>query len=168
MQDGRFGIVIDTNIWDNAFLGDNGEKLKGDCKKVILKFTSDNQLVMVVDSPLPGNVGSRILKEYRHHLGGRPDFERILIGFYDNRKLIQVPPVMDDNLKKELLRRGFHEVEDHIFVFTALAADKMIVTEDSDYGVHGEIEKEAVYDYMTIDKGMTLKNSEEFLQCEAL
>ena len=56
---------------------------------------------------------------------------------------------------------SFHEPEDHVFVGVALSTDKTIVTDDSDYGVHGETDKQQVYEYMRDELQLTVFNSEQ-------
>lgn len=66
--------------------------------------------------------------------------------------------------EKELKKYGFHEKEDHIFVGTAMHSDRIIVTEDSDYGVHGELESKKAYTYMKEQMRLSVLTSKQFLE----
>ncbi len=41
-------------------------------------------------------------------------------------------------------------------------ADKFIVSEDSDYGVHGEPDKQDVFTYMRDEMGLQVVSAEQF------
>ena len=64
----------------------------------------------------------------------------------------------------DLYELGFHEKEDHIFTGTAMNGDKILITEDSDYGVYGEKEYEKVYTYMKTQMGLQVLTSNTFLE----
>lgn len=69
---------------------------------------------------------------------------------------------MTQKHEKELYQLGFQEKEDHIFVGAAMNADKILVTEDSDYGVHGEKDYQKVYTYMKDNMGLLVLESNQF------
>ena len=70
---------------------------------------------------------------------------------------------LNKNEEKHLKQLGFHENEDHVFVGTAIHTDKIIVTEDSDYGVHGEEEAKKVNIYMRDHMKLSVHTSRQFL-----
>lgn len=70
----------------------------------------------------------------------------------------------DETIITELLTRGFHEPEDWVFVFAALASDLTIVSEDSDYGIHGEADKKPIYDYLSNELGLLLLSADDALK----
>lgn len=159
-------LVVDTNIWDFAFLGyDNlgkADRLKEDCSKVLFTIYRRKNTVLAVDYK---DGTSFILSEYRHKLSGIRDFEVFLSGLWARMKVLYIEPVPDGDHDKRLYSLGFHEAQDHVFVNTALAADRVIITEDGDYGVHGEPEKEDVHTYITEGLGMQLFHASDF--CDA-
>lgn len=159
----RIRVVVDTNIWDFAFLDcdnvENAESLKKDCSRVLFALSRKNDMAFAVDFR-DGN--SFILSEYRHKLSGIRDFEVFLLELWKRTKIVYVEPIPDGTHDVKLVSLGFHEVEDHVFVNTALAADKVIITEDGDYGVHGEVDKKEVYSYLTEDLGIQLLHAYEF------
>ena len=42
-------------------------------------------------------------------------------------------------------------------------ADKRIITDDSDYGVNGEVEKQAVFEYMREQMGLQVFSSKRYI-----
>lgn len=159
-------IVVDTNIVDNAFLQDNcpGELMSA-CGSVLNAFVENDLLFIVWDDDT--EIGSRsgfIESEYRKKLGDCRDFQVFIMKLYEIEKIHPVKPLYNEEIRQKLIETGFHEVQDHVFVFTALAADKVIVTEDSDYGVHLEPEKRRTYEYLTGELGLLLFDAQGFVK----
>ena len=80
-----------------------------------------------------------------------------------NGRISWVSSKLDHKHKQALLKRGFHEPEDHIFVGTAMNADHRIITDDSDYGANGEVEKQAVFEYMQEQMGLQVFSSQRYI-----
>lgn len=77
-------------------------------------------------------------------------------------KIVSVEPRSDGDHDEKLVSLVFHEPQDHVFVNTALAVDKVIITEDGDYGVHGEAEKKEVYTYLSEELNVRLFPARDF------
>ena len=102
--------------------------------------------------------------EYRKKLGDCRDFQLFIMKLYEREKIYKVKPLYNEDIRQKLIESGFHEKQDHVFAFTALAADKVIVTEDSDYGVHFESEKKRTYEYLTGELGLLLFDAQGFVK----
>lgn len=162
-MDNRF-IVIDTNIVDNAFLKENcsGELMRT-CMLVLFAFIRNEQLFIVWDDdPENGNRSGFIETEYWNKLRHCRDFELFYSKLFEHDKIRKVKPLYSEDIQQKLSETGFHEKQDHVFVFTALAADKIIVTEDSDYGLHNEPDKKEAYEYLTGELGLRLFDAQGF------
>lgn len=87
------------------------------------------------------------------HIVGRNGFERV-----DGR--------LSRKVKQDLLERGFHEPTDHVFVATALNSDRLLCTEDSDYGCGSSPRAQqhsAVFSYLG-SLGLDVRDSKAALQ----
>ncbi len=156
-------MVVDTCIVDDAFLLQEDDELQRLCVKVILRIADHNDLKWVIDEAEDIKSGPAILNEYRNHLGGVRDFEIFWMQIVEREKIVYVKKLCDKEIDKKLDEIGFHEPEDRTFLYTALAADKEIVTEDSDYGVaKGREEYKSRYVYFTKDLGMIICDAKAF------
>ena len=157
-----YRIVLDTNIIDFAFLPEKSE-VKEACQQVVFSIRYEHSgFKLAVDNGTEQDPNSFILREYRHNLGGTRDFEKYIMELFRKRRIEFVVLRQDIKLEERLYELKFHEQEDHVFVVTALAADRIIVTEDSDYGVHGERDYEKVYHYLTEELKLNLFTAEGF------
>lgn len=142
-------VVVDTCIFNFAFLDQGYEELQDQCFKTIDLIKNDDNLSFAVNTPNDELDNYCMDVEYRNKLGGIRDFEVFWTHMYENDKVKRVDISYDETIKKDLYLRGFIGKEDYIFVETALASDRCLVTEDSDYGVHGEEDKKNAYEYIT-------------------
>ena len=143
----RKNVVIDTNIWIGAVVDDDDYNV--DCEDVVVEFMNHSEYCLAVD------VEGIIEQEYRDNLANNRRFQTRMKQLDREKRKCYVSGKVLQKHKKELKERGFHEEEDHVFVGTSMNTDHIIITEDSDYGVHGEKDKVEVYRYMR-DK-MTLR-----------
>lgn len=144
--------VIDTNILvhSNDLKGDYGF----DCLLFLTNFMQreDN---MAVD------YNGEILTEYEDNLSGETFPRMFLTEMRKQKRLVYRDSKISNRIDNKLIELGFHEPEDHVFVGVALNAEKVIVTDDSDYGAHGETEKKTVHEYMIHELGLDILNSEQ-------
>lgn len=148
-------IVIDTSVWDKAFLE---EFFDPDCSRIRSLIATDETYVMILDNQ------NEIMSEYRHLLGGEREFEIFLMRLENELRVEWVDQKIDSEHLKKLIELKFHEPSDRAFVFTAMAADRLIVTEDSDYGVMGINEQQRrVFEYMKAMMGLHVYNSKGYL-----
>lgn len=150
----KYRIVLDSNIWIDGILD---EYFLAECNELLELFIANNRFRLSLDD------NDELVSEYRHMLGGNREFEIRMRELENNERIDWITPFDDSAYKMELVRRGFHEAEDIKFVNVAMASDRVIVSEDSDYGVHGEEDKKEVYDYMTGKMLLELYNSKQFV-----
>nr|WP_297707395.1 PIN domain-containing protein [uncultured Butyrivibrio sp.] len=151
-------IVIDTNVWVNA-LSENGNKeYRSDALLLLTNVMQIADLFIDID-----NEGD-ILKEYRDNVGNEPLFQLFIQQLFRENRFNYVSADIPKHDRDMLISLGFHEPEDHVFVGTALKSGKYIVTDDSDYGTHGEEDKREVNDYMKSLLRLRLENSKEGLK----
>lgn len=162
-------IVIDSTIFCNSFL-DNGnasQELKSICSTVLFFLASDENDYRIVldcrkDNDAPEGL---IMKEYRDNLSGNRDFEVFYINLHERNKIRWVNIIENEKISIGLIKNNFHEIEDHVFVFTALASDKIIVTEDSDYGIDSKEEyHKCSFNYLTKKLNLQLFTAQLFWQ----
>ena len=146
-------IVIDTNIWVKALKEQNWS-----CRSAIFGFIGCSELILVLDN------GNQILAEYYRNVPGRR-FQQIYLELHRKSRISYHPSTLPEVIHDELVKRGFHEPEDLIFVGTAMHADRVIVTEDSDYGHNPEKidrKKKSVAQYMEEHLGLNVLDSNDF------
>ena len=95
-------------------------------------------------------------------MGGVRDFEIFWQHMYDSNKVKMVDLRCNEKIKTDLRELGFIGKEDYVFVETAIAADRYLITEDSDYGVHCENEYQGVYDYLTMVLRLFIYSTKNF------
>ena len=158
----NLNIVVDTNIVDFAFL-DEDPGLNDSCYKSIYSILEKPELFWVIDSPMEGSIGNRILIEYMKKLACVRDFEVFWMKLNESEKVKYVIPIVDLKISEKLNEMKMQE-EDRVFVFTAIAADKFLISEDGDFGVSkGKEEYKERYKYFTENLGMKIMNSSSFL-----
>lgn len=150
-------VVIDTNIWIKAIVDDEYEY---ECNRAIMHFLENPHYNLVLDFE---NV---IYGEYNDNLAGERKFQIWYSMLEKQNRQTWVSGRVSKKRKKDLLSRTFHEEEDQCFVCCAEKTGKILVTEDSDYGVHGEPEKKEAYQYITEQMQVRLFTACEF--CEVL
>ncbi|MCD8338310.1 MAG: PIN domain-containing protein [Lachnospiraceae bacterium] len=151
-------LVIDTNIWIKALVS---KEYEIDCAEALYCFLHDKDMELALDCK------GEIMAEYRDNLQKERSFQKCMIKLENEKRKCLVSSNLNKAHKNALISRGFHEPEDHVFVGTAMNADKLIVTEDSDYGVHQEAEKQAVFTYMKEKMGMQVMSAEQFSREQA-
>lgn len=147
-------MVIDTNIWIRRF---EDAEYQVNCDLALSKFVSKPEELLYMDYE------EEMMREYRDNLKGNRPFELFWKQLSQDGRISWVSSKLDHKHKQALLERGFHEPEDHIFVGTAMNADKRIITDDSDYGVNGEVEKQAVFEYMQEQMGLQVFSSQRYI-----
>lgn len=147
-------MVIDTNIWIRRF---EDAEYQVNCDLALSKFVSKPEELLYMDYE------EVMLREYRDNLKGNRSFELFWKQLSQNGRISWVSSKLDHKHKQALLKRGFHEPEDHIFVGTAMNADHRIITDDSDYGANGEVEKQAVFEYMQEQMGLQVFSSQRYI-----
>ncbi|MCD8059438.1 MAG: PIN domain-containing protein [Bacteroides fragilis] len=152
-------IVIDTNIWLKAM---DTDFYNGNCDFALHKIIKNPQWHIALDDRKC--IKNEYDKNIYKYLTEPRRYEHYWKKLYGEQRVYYTFSKLDKRHKEQLKRRGFHEPEDQIFVGTAMNADKVIVTEDSDYGVHGEPEKQAVATYMQGEMRLQVYSAEEFLK----
>lgn len=148
-------IVIDTNIWVNSLVE---AEYNIDCADALGCFFLDKDLVLALDC------NSEIEREYRDNLRDSRFFELRMKQLERENRKYWCDSKLNKKHKDELLKLGFQEQEDHVFAGTAMNADKILITEDSDYGVHGEESYQKVYTYMKQIMGLSVLSSKQFVE----
>ena len=148
-------IVIDTNIWVKAFVE---KELELDCIEAFSMFSVDDSMVLSLDDK------GEILREYRDNIKNNRRFELEWKKLGQRNRLWYTTSKLDRRIIERLDELDFQEAEDRIFVGVALHSDKVIVTEDSDYGAKGEEDYKRVFEYMRDMLGLRVYSSNKF--CE--
>lgn len=150
-------IVIDTNIFLHGEV--NHEDFNMNCLMFLSNFMQTKSLEWTLDD------NNEIMQEYQdNHLGNDKVFQAFLHILFTENRVVYRSAKIDNKHKNQLMRLGFHELEDHVFVGTAMHADKIIVTDDSDYGINDEPEKCQVYEYMTNEMKLNVWNSNKAVE----
>lgn len=146
-------IVIDTNILCKSFLDKDMMSAS-----VIFDVYNNENIKVVFD------YGETIMREYRREVGHEEFFQKWLRKLQDTNRIEFNDGRLDNKIKRDLINLGFHEETDQVFVATSLNADKIILTEDSDYG-KGKLEKAIdhldVLEYMRNILRMVILDSDE-------
>ena len=149
-------VVIDTNIWIKALANDNDYNLT--CDRVLLGFLNKHDLQIALDAEW------KMEKEYMDNLQESRRYQCIMCQLeHEQRKTWSSSHLPQKHLNK-LEELQFHEPEDRIFVGVAYNTDKQIITEDSDYGVHGEEDKRETYHYMKNEMNLSVYSAEQALE----
>ena len=159
----NFRIVVDTNIVVDAFKEYDDLELRERCGKVIKSFVDKSNLMIAFDRPKSFDEHGFIVYEYMKNLGSVRDFQIFYGRLFWRDKVTYVEPADITEIAEKLDEIDFHESEDRKFLATALAADKIIVTEDSDYGIPDDPEYSKRYKFFTEEQGMEIDNSERFI-----
>lgn len=132
-------LVIDTNIWVRALIEEEYDEW---CDYALISFMQkrDHQLVLDDKREIQG--------EYEDNVKASRKYQRLMLRLGTEQRLTYTSSHLPNKHIKKLDELKFHEPEDRVFVGSAYHTDGKIITEDSDYGVHGEEEKKAVYEYM--------------------
>ena len=147
-------IVIDTNIWIKAIVDSEYDLA---CDDALSAFFQCNSLYLALD------YNNEIEREYRDNIKNSRKFELRMKQLSREQRKVWGDSKLSPKDKNTLQKLGFHEEEDHVFVGTAVHADKVIITEDSDYGVHGESDKQPDYEYMKNDMELSVLTAAGFL-----
>lgn len=149
-------IAIDTNIMINAFQNNDIDALT-----FLLNFLSN------LDHQLAVDYEGIIIKEYSSNLANNELYNKFYVRLTGNSdRLFFISCKYDNKHKNGLLLLGFNGKEDHAFTGVAYNCDKIIVTEDSDFGKGpnpkaNESDKQAVLMYMTNLMGLMIYDSKE-------
>lgn len=145
--------VIDTNIFVHA--KDLHREYGMNCFMFLSNFMQRNDN-MALDHD------NRIMQEYQDNISGKDIFfQMFFVEMHRQKRFIYGDSKINKRQKDRLVQLGFHEPEDHIFVGVALNTGKTIITDDSDYGANGEIDKQKVYEYMIKELNLNILNSKQ-------
>ena len=147
-------IVIDTNIRIKAIVDSEYDLA---CDDALSAFFQCNSLYLALD------YNNEIEREYRDNIKNSRKFELRMKQLSREQRKVWGDSKLSPKDNNTLQKLGFHEEEDHVFVGTAVHADKVIITEDSGYGVHGESDKQPVYEYMKNDMELSVLTAAGFL-----
>lgn len=150
-------IVIDTNIWKKACTSESF-----DCLMFISNFMQTPEDSLAVD------YSYSMLNEYEDNVKEEPLYKHFIGQLHREKRVEYGPSDIPRVYKAGLDRVGFHEPEDRVFLGRAYHADKYLVTEDSDYGLSPDQNKNddhalAKKDYIENTMGVKLVNSENAL-----
>ncbi len=148
-------VVLDTNVWVNALSEQGNAAYQLNCLYLITDFLQNRSVMLAVDQ---GNV---ILSEYSDNLNSNMYFQIFIKQLHREKRFYYIDGTLSPKMRKELEEVGFHEKEDQTFVATANNSGKYIISDDSDYGTHGEEDKQEAYEYITGKLHICLENSEE-------
>lgn len=150
-------IVLDTGIWVKGLKKD--EYLRE--AYIVLQFMNEKDVGMAVDED------GLIFREYRDNFPRncreKRNFELWMKQLFSKQKIRLVNYRLTDEIKADLVRVKFHEEEDWVFIGTALNSDKIIVSEDSDYGIKGEKGHEEAFQYLTGRLALRLYSSSSYV-----
>lgn len=157
MSETLLRVVLDTNILIKAFCP---QYLSLDCWALISCFYGNVNLGIAVD------YDGEIVKEYRQNLHDNEIYQKWYVAI--GNQISYCDGKLEHSLKTTLVKNGFHEPTDHVFVAVALHADKQIITEDSDYGKGKEEkantpEKQQILSYLTEQLRLHVMDSREGL-----
>jgi hypothetical protein len=137
-------FVIDTNILVKGFI----ENDLATMFSFIHAFFIDPEKKIALDH------NRVMLGEYSTYLDGEDLFQKWFVHLQHSNQIYYVSGALTNGTREKLLELGFHEESDQTFVAAAINTDRIIVTEDSDYGKGNEIkakDKQEVLAYM-VDK----------------
>lgn len=146
--------MIDTNIWINGCVQDK-EYYRPECAEFLWLFAHNPKHMLALDYT------RKMVQEYEDNLEKNIMFQQIYKKLSRTGRIHYCSETLPEKHFCELKKRGFHEPEDMVFAGVCFNSDKFLVSNDSDYGTHGEEEKKEVYDYMKNNMGMTVVNSDD-------
>lgn len=146
-------IVIDTNIWVRTMVN---EEFDVECDEALHQFLLTKRMRLVLDYE------GEIMQEYNDNVREERRFQIWMKRLDAEQRKCWVSSRLSERYGKALRDLGFHEAEDHVFVGAAMNADKFIISEDSDYGVHGETDKQKVIAYMKEQMGLQVVSAAQF------
>lgn len=153
-KDEPCNIVLDTNVLIKGFLEGNA-----DCNSIIYSFYTNKLNILVFDI-----TNTQIIKEYRSNLSDSELYQKWYAALAQGNKFFYTNGTLSIKIKSDLLKLGFHEASDHCFVASAYETDKVLISEDSDYGKGKEEkakDKIEVLRYMTEQIGMRIMDYNE-------
>lgn len=115
-------IVIDTNIWVKAILN---EEYTIECDDALSCFLQNEDMILALDYQ------REIEREYRDNITGNRRFELNMKRLDREQRKCWVNSKLIEKQETDLYNLKFQEKEDHVFVGTAMNADRVLVTEDS-------------------------------------
>lgn len=153
-------VVLDTNVWVNAFSEYGNKKYMNDSFMIISDFMQIEDYMLAVD-----NRGF-VLSEYDRELDKNRFYQLFINQLRNGCRIYYVDGTLNSSVRDKLMKLGFHEESDQIFTAVALNTDKYIISDDSDYGTHdydGE-DKLKVHEYMCNELKMRVESSEDGLK----
>lgn len=115
-------VVIDTNILVKAFCDDEVDH------RCVASSIASKKLRLALD------YGEGICKEYRNNVGKKQGFEKWWVRLHQIRAFDYFSGQLKNQYRSKLKSLGCHEDSDHIFLAVAYNADRILITEDSDFG----------------------------------
>lgn len=144
--------VIDTNIFVHA--KDMHKDYGMNCLMFLSNFMQRNDNMAL-------DYKNKIMQEYQDNISEDTFSQKFLVEMHMQNRFVYVDSKISKREKDKLVQLGFHEPEDHVFVGVALNTGKTIITDDSDYGANGEIDKQKVYEYMHNELNLNILNSKQ-------
>ena len=132
------------------------KELTIECGDVIHKFVATNEYILALDAE------NKMEREYRDEIRDNRRFELEWKRLSERNRFYWCSSDLPNKVEKQFDKLGFHELEDRIFVGTALHSGKVIITDDSDYGANEEEEYQAVFEYMRDKLDLKVYSSEKF------
>lgn len=155
-------LVLDTNILVKGF-----EDAVPSCQAVLYHLFNNYELKVVFDT-CDENGNTVVMKEYIDNLGDSKFFHKWYKELHSSQQISYFTGKLTNNIRQKLIRKRFHEQTDQTFVALAIESDKVLITEDSDYGKGDKIdaqepEKQEVLRYLTQDLFLNIMDSKEGL-----
>ena len=155
-------IVLDTNVWVYAL---SDEEFEIESAMVISEVAKRDDMQIAIDYE------GKILTEYERNIGAQNRmYQMYHKRFYEQKRFVYCSSNLIRKHEDELNRKGFHEPEDQVFVGVAMNADKIIVSNDSDYGIvvdekqKDACQKKEAHEYMTQKMGLQLYTSRMYME----
>lgn len=152
-------IVLDTNILVGAINNDANYRL--DASQAYSKFLLDANMKLAFD------IKGEIKQEYDDNLRNIRKYQLEYQHLCQQQRIVYYSSNIPVRVKQHLLSIGFHEEEDHVFFGVAYNSDKIIVTNDSDYGVTNDEDKIVVAEYMQ-ETGLKVFSAQTFVNSTRL
>lgn len=115
-------VVIDTNILVKAFCDDEVDH------RCVTSSIVSKKLGLALDH------AGRIFKEYDKNVGKTLGFKKWWVRLKQIEAFKYFSSQLKDRDRSKLELLGCHEDSDHIFLAVAYNADRILITEDSDFG----------------------------------
>lgn len=150
-------VVIDTNIWKKACTSESMN-----CVFFIGNFLQTKGDHLAVDYDY------KMLKEYEDNVNNEQFYQQCIKELYRQSRIAFGSSNLNNVHENGLDGVGFHEPEDRVFLGRAYNGDKYLVSEDSDYGLSPDPEKNDAHalakkNYIETVMGVTLADSEKAL-----